>query len=762
MPWIPIDAHPNLLAAISGDQWNTWANGGDIGPAPHQQRPAIVACQVNQSITSPDGIKYKKGMQGQFLGLNDKGDLAKVFIQGVTEGDGFTNRYIPKQYINKGLPWQTDINNWTLEVRLSASRFATQAWYSRSLPDTTVLGTTITRLVTALRESPPQYAIGKLTEFIDRVNITSIVRTIIQGIKDAGLYKILSNPRPFSAQDLTRAARHKITPSSSSNEAGVYARFHQSNGAVTHWVKNTSYCYVGKTADFEGRYHGHMQKTSSHYSDLSLNSSIINMIALCVLSKSEEDGMFFLTEQIFVCLLQTYKENLRGSFLHTADALQFVQPARYFTDMSNEVFRATGWQGFLSRGQNSCGIRYGANCSSPLLEYASTMDRFLYVRSDADIKDGKTGVVTPMAFYRRANRCIVKAKGLSKDQKSGSTAIVFSRFSYGPKKMVVHFGYNTGLRSDPNKAPTPGTRYELVFEVRKDGTPHPYAWARLPSIGRFENWDQANSFAVRLEWEYPINSGNWRFRYLQSGRDDSDISFTRNDEKVPGSLRNYAKAISTLQWLTNSLPNHKHSWITTIPGAARVLFTEYNFMTQTITFKEPTDPIRMISGRERSDDAMFTLMRQPRHGLDQVDVPFGTFSPGAGVHGRGKGSNAACDTCVLLVVCNDRISLDRSCIQYKGSKVCTNCRVFGRPCCTWTKNLRAVDTKHHVTVEQFNHATAVRTALICMPKDQVPEKLQSFSQQLRKLESSQQTPDDGSDCEDDEGPEEVDFDNLDD
>jgi hypothetical protein len=31
------------------------------------------------------------------------------------------------------------------------------------------------------------------------------------------------------------------------------------------------------------------------------------MIALCILHKSAEDRLFYLTEQIFVCLLETYK-----------------------------------------------------------------------------------------------------------------------------------------------------------------------------------------------------------------------------------------------------------------------------------------------------------------------------------------------------------------------------------------------------------------------------------------------------------------------
>ena len=34
------------------------------------------------------------------------------------------------------------------------------------------------------------------------------------------------------------------------------------------------------------------------------------MISLCVLSATAEPGLFYLTEQLFVCLLQTYKPDL--------------------------------------------------------------------------------------------------------------------------------------------------------------------------------------------------------------------------------------------------------------------------------------------------------------------------------------------------------------------------------------------------------------------------------------------------------------------
>lgn len=70
---------------------------------------STVSYSVRMSYTrdadGPDGIRYKKGMEGQYLGMA-KGDIASIFIQGVTEGDGFSNRNFPRRYLEIGKPWQ--------------------------------------------------------------------------------------------------------------------------------------------------------------------------------------------------------------------------------------------------------------------------------------------------------------------------------------------------------------------------------------------------------------------------------------------------------------------------------------------------------------------------------------------------------------------------------------------------------------------------------------------------------------------------------
>ncbi|OAL57079.1 hypothetical protein IQ07DRAFT_594504 [Pyrenochaeta sp. DS3sAY3a] len=743
-PWLPKGERPTLLAVVPWEKWYGWADGDDFGPPPHLEPPSIFACMCNRNFVDPDGVRYKKGMQGQLLHVNENG-MAKIFIRGVTEGPGFTNRWVPVEFIDKGKPWESDINKWEIKIHLGKTPFDTTAWNVNILPDTTVLRRTIMLFISALQNSPPPFAAGKLKNFLDRSDVATLTQIIIRGIKDAGLYTILSSGKPFSAQDLIKESKCQIRHSTSSNIAGVYARFHKSTDAVENWKPGESYVYVGKTVDFGARFSSHRYATSN-YGELTRNSEVLMMIALCILPGATEEGLFYLVEQIFLCLLQTYKEELIQTDRTNPSMLSFYQSAEFFIDLSNEVFKTTNWQGGVARGESSFGIKYGANCSTPLLEYSDSFERLLFVRTDADVRDCETGSVVPMAFYRRANRVIAPQLDTSFDRKdqNGKPIIpvlnVFGKRTID-EKSVVWFGFRYEKSMDGKDLPLPGTPYELVFEVRRDGSPHPNAWARLPEIGRWNNLGQANSFAVRIEWQHPPESGKWRFTYCQVGN-------IYRLHKAPGSFVNYGKAISFLRWLTGSKTNNFAPWIPQLSGSARVLQTEYDFMNQTVTFHgNQNPPIRMLSGHSRSPNAIKTLMRLPKYGLENVDGAFGRFTFSSTIKHR-----KTCDLCFLIVSKQKGSLPDNTCIKQKNGngRICTNCAAWGLPCCSWTGSLRS--ERDHQTWPLFPEDMArirtVRAALASLPVAEISEHLQSFSQDLRALQDSGNTElDDGSDCE---------------
>jgi hypothetical protein len=51
--------------------------------------------------------------------------------------------------------------------------------------------------------------------------------------------------------------------------------------------------------------------------------------------------MFYLAEQVFVCLLQTYRPGVLGES-STTEYLNHVQAARWFRDLASTVFSLTG------------------------------------------------------------------------------------------------------------------------------------------------------------------------------------------------------------------------------------------------------------------------------------------------------------------------------------------------------------------------------------------------------------------------------------
>lgn len=234
-----------------------------------------------------------------------------------------------------------------------------------------------------------------------------------------------------------------------------------------------------------------------------------------------------------------------------------------------------------------------------------------------------------MAFYHRSDLRNTNLKGVNQVQR------LFT-YSEKIKKSVFSAGWQDTGDVKEEDWPAKGVAYELVIEVCKDGSKHPKAWAMLPDIGGFRNWNQANSFALRIEWQ--ISKGEWTCRYLHAYN-----IFSSFNQDIPGSYPTYIKGISFLQWLTNSVPNHNYPWIPRVQGCARVLQARYDFMKQTIKFGEAS-PIRMLSGQQLSLNQIRVLMNKPEYSLQNVD---GTWK-GSFELSKMRDVTNKCDCCALL------------------------------------------------------------------------------------------------------------------
>jgi hypothetical protein len=688
MVFLPSGASPHITAGTSLDELSSWLHGGAPIPAkgPHTASKGNFGCVVTKDFdVAATRSHFKAGMQGQILEEETRHGVkyAKIHIEGVTEtwvpepktGEivWVKNQWVPMDNIQKGRPWKTDMKDWPMTIEHVPHSFDATEWLRDTPADVSILGRTIAALLTAFHSEPTSCIDIEVQGLIEKKGVESITKALIRGVRDAGVYNVLNRPN-FTVSDLVNASTEVIEDGYDTNKGGIYIRNHLSNGSVTHWSKFTKYLYVGKTVNYGMRYRGH-KYTQSSYGHLTKNSSQLDMVAICILRPNDIGDLAYIAEQVFLCLFQSYRSalfhiNEETSGKYVGD----IQSAQYFTELAKQVFGHTRWPGGIHR--ESFGVTRGANWSSPL-EECSRISTNLWIRTDTRIKDRFTGKSTPVATFRSAKAMKMPVGGDKLAHTSTNNPYCFHVWDKkaSKRRRIMHLAFR-GDGVDGSKAPLPGVFFYLVFEVYTDGSPHPHAYSRLPSIGPFMNWDQARSFGVRMEWEYPMDSGKWMCRYLQAGR---PMRFA--EPKIPGALFNYANAISFLQWLFATAPNHSYGWIPNAPGAANVRQIFYNLHEQTITIRPPGEQLVMVSAALKSADTMIKQLKDPKLGLDNVGGEFGQFS---GNQNSGR-PRRYCDMCTMLPpVAYDNGVFKKGCIRIGDLNLCQVCQSLGRPCCTWT------------------------------------------------------------------------------
>lgn len=360
-------------------------------------------------------------------------------------------------------------------------------------PDASVLGKTIAGLLHYFQENPAPFMGSKIDLLLDKRrslgkgnDMDSVVQVIIEGIKKAGLYNTLNHP-DFNVDQIFAASTMKIDGELDRGKAGgVYLRLHRSKTSVTRWRVNEKYAYVGKTVDFRERYDAHPY-SKSRYGDLTRNS-YYKSLALCGMSSSDNVDFAYLVEQIFVCLLETYREDVIISAggvvkLHSKSATRHaeeVDAALYFRKASAKVFADTKFPGGTSHPTFL--ISFGANYSSPFKEWSLMTEQRLFLRYDTIVKNAN-GSVMPISVFRSAKPKI--AQYFKKAGKTAKELHIFSKMDRG--KYFFGFSHTQDVH-DGKFGPKQGQAYYIVFEVRTDGGAHPKAWSRLPEIGPFNNW----------------------------------------------------------------------------------------------------------------------------------------------------------------------------------------------------------------------------------------------------------------------------------
>lgn len=477
------------------------------------------------------------------------------------------------------------------------------------------------------------------------------------------------------------------------------------------------------------------------------------MYPLCILGAHHSTAMFYVAEQILVCLMGTNRAYKQVPSLANQDivlpndaSLSDLQAAAYFANISNRVFGSTGWVPLLQR--QSFGISHGANARSPLEELGEKglhAEKTLWIRTDFQQRDNTTGESVPMTEFRRYQPGTAHYFTPKSSPDNRYLLMRGPKLASDPEKWVVIFMLATNPKTeatDGSRAPLEGQAYNVAFEVRRDGRRHPKAWARLADVGVFENSDQANSLAVRVEWEFPLGSGSWRYRYIQLHN-----GTTFMDRNVNGSLRRYAIAISMLHWLFGVSRRLLPQWVPRAYGSARVLEVVYDYMTQSIRFCPPRNALVMLSSAARSAPAMIQQMQAL--GLQNVG---GTINDLAKAWRREK-----CDFCMCSQF--SAALLGPKCTKVGTSNICTNCQMMALPCCSFTPGLAGVSKVEHykedrdppsaddVLLHKKVNRTLFAQELLDVKSDNV-----TFEQRLIKIETDEKPED--SDEEQEESDEE--------
>jgi hypothetical protein len=96
-----------------------------------------------------------------------------------------------------------------------------------------------------------------------------------------------------------------------------------------------------------------------------------------------------------------------------------------------------------------------------------------------------------------------------------------------------------------------------------------------------------------------------------------------------------------------------------------------------------------------------------------------------------------------------------ACVQKGNSRACTLCHQFGRPCCSWTNNIKVLTLPGNLwSPEEITQTAVVRNVLMIQGVPKLPSKHQDFGHNVRALEDSVVPEDDAGEAEPEDADEE--------
>ncbi len=451
----------------------------------------------------------------------------------------------------------------------------------------------------------------------------AMVTSIMAGMRPRVL-DILNSGGNFSIQQLMSA----LEPVQSNDDRGaVYTRIYYD----FQDRKRLPSQYTGTTNNLAARDSGHegvkhIETNSNHYRTSRAANHYI-MGPICLLN---EEQLRTIAEQLFTCLFETYTDAVMNyqdrSGKSQSEKISDVDS--YYNDreaslllmqLARSAFKKADWPGCRSR--QSYGAGDGCNWNSPITEWLK----------------GERVIWTQLAFpdnnLLQLQRTPVQIRSGSRDsndriyitiEQQGSATLA-SRGSFEP--------------TVPTELKLPlGTWVWPVIEMTKNGCPHPRSWARLPTKGPWYDWDAANSWALRIEFQR--ENGNWESTELVSA-----YPFRPRTAQLswPGAFNAYAQGIARRRFFNQAVLTHQGRpvWMCDY-GIARIKEQKMDWLKQTGTIVDVQPPGNIVrASRMKSQWDMQSELAAV--GVNAFGAPFQSDREST----RVRKPERACDSCYL-------------------------------------------------------------------------------------------------------------------
>ena len=593
------------------------------------QNPTGYAYECVRAWHNP---QYSSDNPTTSIPVGARGKVIQVFYDG----------WIDVSIINRGKPW-------TLAVPRNICVFSTRKFgdYLLKLPKVP-----LTQIVSSSDDSRLRKAIDGILQAMrynirhlqflprslkqalaDQQCLDNIVNSIYDAVPDS--VKNVLNQADFTIMDLAGALESGIDGS------GIYVRIYSDWKGLMRGEKPAP--YVGKTKTFQTRHKQHLRDTqtkltSNHYR----YAKLANAVAVGPLVITNDQTLKAIAEQIFVMLFFAYCQEVlnyqpSGEF-GLDDDLPIPQAAAekmakhsierdqavLLTDIAKASFRQTGWH--VGTDWEAWGGRKGLNWASPISDYQSG-EKIIWTKISYP--------QLPFDIYRRQTANVLESTD------SYKVFLLNEPFNKITTK-TQSAGHFAPVIGRPDESLCVGTRVYASIEIMRNGKPHPRNWSRLPLCGPFEDWDQALSWAIKLEWQLK-DSGKWRQQYLSTNH----VFKSRKDFPEPGVFNSYLQGIAVYRYFKQlsldplSRPKYQYDY-----GTAIIKVQQFSWLEQTVSLIEQVaDPNKIV--RQAPKMSLINVAhRQAQFELMSFQ-PFGVYQNGCPPGRKTPEDVEQCDSCFL-------------------------------------------------------------------------------------------------------------------